>query len=227
MNKITWSIFIAATVGLMTLLVVLSNGAKIDVSKIDVLAIQSASVQNGNIADHVYGNVESKVTLIEYGDFQCTACASQFPVTNAIMKEYKDKIKLIFRNFPLTAIHPNAKISAAAAEAAGLQGKFWEMHDLLYKNQTSWDDLTGESRVDAMVKFAEELKIDTSKFKEDMGSSAILAKISYDQAIGTKVNLQGTPTFYLNGKLMSGDDWSDIDKFKAALDAELKATATE
>ncbi len=223
MNKITWSIFTAAVIGLMALLITMSNQAKIDVSKVDTKQTQVANLQNGNIAEHIFGKADSKVVLIEYGDFQCPACGTQFSVTKALVEEYKDQIKYIFRNFPLTSIHPNAKISAAAAESAGLQGKFWEMHDMLYKNQADWENLTGDARVEALVAYAKELKLDEGKFKNDISSKEILAKLNYDQALGTKDKIEGTPSFFLNGKLLSGDDWSDIDKFKEVVNKELTA----
>lgn len=227
MNKITWSIFTAAVIGLMALLVVMSNQSKIDVSKVDTKQTQVANLQNGNIAEHVFGKADSKVVLIEYGDFQCPACGTQFPTTKAIAEYYKDQIKVIFRNFPLTSIHPNAKISAAAAEAAGLQGKFWEMHDMLYQKQSDWENLTGDARVDALVGYAKALNLDESKFKTDISSKEVLAKLSYDQALGTKDKIEGTPSFFLNGKLLSGDDWSDLDKFKAVINKELTANNIE
>ncbi len=222
MNKITWSIFIAISVSLLALLVGLSSSSKIDVSKVDVTKIQSASIQNGQIGDHVYGNPNSKIILIEYGDFQCPACGTQYPITKALIEDYKDYIQLVFRNLPLTEIHPNAKLAAAAAEAAGLQNKFWEMHDKLYEKQSDWDSSVGNDRIDAMAKLAKSLNLDVEKFTKDMGTSAVLAKINYDQALTSKLEIKGTPTFYLNGKLLNGDTWSDLDKFKTQINNTLK-----
>ncbi len=98
---------------------------------------KTATNDNGNIADHEFGGADAKVTIIEYGDYQCPACGTAAPVMREVSHQYKDKgVSMIFRNFPLTTIHPNALAAASAAEAAGLQNKFWEMHDKLYATQS-------------------------------------------------------------------------------------------
>src|SRR5699024_4048070 len=98
-------------------------------------SIIAASDKNGHIADHVRGNPDAKVVLVEYGDYQCPGCAGIAPALNTIADRYSEDLAFVFRNFPLSSIHPNAKVAAATAEAAGLQGKFWEMHDKLYQEQ--------------------------------------------------------------------------------------------
>jgi protein-disulfide isomerase len=228
-NKIKWIVFAAITIGLLGSLVVISNGSKLNVDNIDANSIQVGNDQNGNIADHIYGNIDSKVTLIEYADYQCPGCAQEHPKLKAMLETYKDKIRFVFRNFPLTTIHANAKAAAGATEAAGLQGKYWEMHDKIYENQSAWSNLSSTERSGFFENYAKELGLDTNKFNTDISSKAVSSKINYDQALGTKIGVKSTPSFYLNGTSLNGDVndpnnksiWGDETKFKAAIDAEL------
>ena len=217
MNKITWSIFAVFAVGIFALLIFLSKQSEIDLSKINISQVQSASKQNGKIGDHIYGNKSSKVILIEYADYQCAGCATVSPIVKSAVEAYKDDIQFIFRNFPLTSIHPNAKLAAASSEAAGLQGKYWEMHNNIYSTQDSWASLTGDERVDFFVNLAKELKLDTTKIKSDLASSAVSEKIVYDQALANKAGVNQTPTLYLNGKMLENDTLNTVDSLKAAI----------
>lgn len=212
MSRLAWIIFIAVIVVIFGGLVIYSHNSNpsIDVSKIDTNNIIAASKQNGNIADHVYGNASSKVIFIEYGDFQCPSCGAAYPQIKTATEAYKDKVAFIFRNFPLTTIHPNARAAAGVAEAAGLQGKYWEMHNMLYQTQSDWERLTGDQRTNVYVGYASQLGLDTAKFKTDLGSNAVNDKISFDQAIGKKLNVDATPTFYLDGQKLSDTDSGQI-----------------
>lgn len=229
MNKIKWIIFAAVAIGVLSWLVVISNGSKIDVKNVDVNAIQSGNDQNGNIADHVYGKADSKVTLIEYADYQCPGCGSEHLKLKAILETYKDKIRFVFRNFPIPSLHANAKAAAGTAEAAGLQNKYWEMHDKIYENQSAWSNLSATERTTFFADYAKELGLDVNKFNTDIASQAISDKINYDKSLGDKAAVKGTPSFYLNGTSLNGDindpnnkpTWGDDIKFKAAIDAEL------
>ncbi len=229
MSKKGWIIFTVIVVGLLTALVIASHNATptIDVSKVDQNTIIAASAANGNIADHVYGNASSKVMLVEYGDLQCPACGSAHPNVRKITEQYKAQLAFVFRNFPLTTIHPNARAGAAAAEAAGLQGKYWDMNNYLYEHQNDWVDLTGTAVTDAFVSYAKNLGMDTTKFTAAMASDAVNQKISFDQALGNKLNVNSTPTFYLNGVQISSDVISDLqqnngDKLRALINADLQ-----
>jgi protein-disulfide isomerase len=115
MSKKAWIVFVVIVVVLLGGLVYLSSRNKIDVSNVDVTTIQPASAASGNIADHVFGNSDSKVKLVEYGDFQCPGCGSVYPTLKTLSEKYQGQIAFIFRNFPLTTIHPNARAAAAAA----------------------------------------------------------------------------------------------------------------
>ena len=225
MNKVAWIIFSVVVVGLLTGLVLWtrSSNPTVDVSNIDSNVILSAKAESGNIADHVEGNKDSKVILVEYGDFQCPSCGGDYPNVKTLMDEYGDRIALVFRNFPLTSIHPNARAAAAAAEAAGLQGKYWEMHDLLYGEQNSWSSLDASKRVDAFVAFANRLSLDSTKFKADLSNADVNTKIAFDISLGKAKSVSATPTFLLNGekldeKTAGGIVQGDLTAVKAQLD---------
>lgn len=223
MSKKTWIIFVVVVIGLLTTLVISSRNAKpqIDVSSINENSIQSASKINGNIADHVFGKADSKVLLVEYGDFQCPGCGTAHLRIKAITESYKDQLGFVFRNFPLTSIHPNAMAAAAAAEAAGLQGKYWEMYNNIYENQSEWENLAGSNRTDMFVSYAKTLGLDEAKLKTDIAGESINQKISFDEAIAKKINVNATPTFYLNGVNLTNDIWGSDAKLKTAIDNEL------
>ena len=212
MSKVTWIIFGAIIVLVLGGLVIYSRSTNpaLDVKTVDTNVFTTASDQNGQIADHVFGNKDAKVVLVEYGDFQCPSCGGAYAQVKAATEQYKDKVAFVFRNFPLTTIHPNARAAAAVAEAAGLQGKYWEMHDQLYEAQTDWQDLSPEKRTDVFTGYATSLGLDKEKFLTDLASKAVNSKISFDQALGNKVNVDSTPTFYLNGEKLSSTDSGEI-----------------
>ena len=219
----------------------MSLSSKIDVSNINLNEVQSATEQNGQIGDHVYGNKNAKVVLVEYGDFQCPGCASAAPTLKAIKEKYGENLAFIFRHKPLVGTNPNALSAAATAEAAGLQGKFWEMHDKLFENQQSWGQLTGQQRTDYFVGLAESLALDVNKFKVDIEDPNIRKKIDFDSNLANKAGITGTPALFLNGesvdkkkfvgdKLVDNNDpngryvWSDVTAFEnLILLPELKA----
>ncbi len=199
MTKKTWIIFVVVCAALLSSLIWLSRSGQVNVDNVDLQAIQPANEDNGQIAEHVFGKADAKVTIIEYGDFQCPGCKSAAPVLKAAADKYPNDVKLVFRNFPLPG-HGNARAAAAAAEAAGLQGKYWEMHLNLYNLQNDWANLSGQTRLDTFASYAEGLGLDRDKFLEDMSSKAISAKINYDKALGTKAKVTGTPAVFVNGK---------------------------
>ena len=200
MTKKTWIIFIVVCAALLGGLIWLSRNSQVNVDTIDILAIQPAGDQNGNIADHVYGNKDAKVRIIEYGDFQCPGCASAAPTLKVVADKYPDDVAIVFRNFPLPG-HGNARAAAAAAEAAGMQGKYWEMHANLYNAQNDWANLSGQTRLDTFAGYAEGLGLNREKFLEDMTSRDISAKINFDKALGTKAKVTGTPAIFVNGEV--------------------------
>jgi len=212
MSKKAWIIFAVVCVGLLGALVYVSSKDKIDVSSVDEQKIQPAATVSGSIADHVYGNAKSKVTLIEYGDFQCPACGNAHSIVKSVVEQNKDTIAFVFRNFPITTIHPNARAASAAAEAAGLQGKYWEMHDRIYENQDDWSTDSIADRTTTFTDYAKTLGLDTSRFATDLAGDKVNQKISFDQALAGKINVSATPSFYLNGKPVDSSIWSDAAK---------------
>lgn len=200
MTRNGWIIFSVLCLGVLGGLIYLSQQGKTDVSNIDVTKVQTAASDNGNIGDHTYGNMQSKVILIEYGDYQCPGCGSSYPIIKQVVDKYKDKLGFIFRNFPLTTIHPNALAASSAAEAAGLQGKYWEMHDELYSNQDAWKNLSGQERTDYFKRLATSLGVKADTWLTDLDGSAVQKKIDFDRELGKKANVSGTPAFFINGK---------------------------
>lgn len=223
MSKKTWIIFAVVCATMFGGLVYMSNQDKVDASEIDVNSIQPASAQSGNIADHMFGKVDSKVVLIAYEDLQCPGCGSTYPYIKEVTEKYKDQITYVVRNFPIPSLHPNAKAAAAAAEAAGLQGKYWEMYAKLFENQSSWQNLASNERTDFFAEYAGDLGLDKDTFKTDMTSTAVNQKINFDQAISKKININSTPTLYLNGKELALDTWSSVEKLDQLIVDAMKA----
>ncbi len=229
MSKTAWIIFAVLCVGLIGGLVYMNTQNRVDVSDVNITEIQPASEQSGDIADHVYGNPEAAVTIIEYGDFQCPGCGDAFPVLQQVKNTYEDDIAFVYRNFPLSTIHPNARAAAAAAEAAGLQDAYWEMHDQLFANQDAWSSLGGSERTDVFAGYAEGLGLDRDQFLSNIESPEIAAKINFDAELGKKAGVTGTPGIFVNGEKVdqyyAGDElvsqntegaslvWSNYDAF--------------
>lgn len=204
MSRTAWIVFIVLCIGVLGGLILISRNDKINVESIDFFAIQEATADNGDIAEHVLGDPDAPVRIIEYGDYQCPGCSAAAPNLKSITDEYKDKgVALIFRNIPLTTIHPNALAAASAAEAAGLQGKFWEMHEQLYNAQSAWENLSDEQRTNTFVDYATSLGLDIEQFKQDMVSDVVTKKINFDTALAKKVGITGTPAIYVNGEMVS------------------------
>jgi protein-disulfide isomerase len=157
----------------------------------------NSSVQ-GTVSNHVQGTGTTGVTLVEYGDFQCPACGQYYPLLKQVQQKYGDKIVFQFRNFPLVQIHQNAMAASRAAEAAGKQGKYWEMHDALYEQQSSWTSSSSPTAI--FEAYAAQLGLNAAQFKTDMESDAVLGTINADIKAGQAYKITGTPTFILDGK---------------------------
>lgn len=169
--------------------------------------------------DHAKNGTDKKVTLIEYGDFQCPSCGAYFPVVQQLGEKYKDQVNIIFRHFPIISIHPNAFAASRAAEAASNQGKFWEMHDKLYQTQSAWGQLTSNQQA-LFESYASELGLDMPRFKQDFASQAVADRINRDVSSAKQFNVTGTPTFILNGEKI--DNPADLAAFEKLLDEAIK-----
>jgi protein-disulfide isomerase len=224
MSTRAWIIFVAICVAAFAGRVVISGRDKVDVSNIDASALQPAAANNGMIADHVYGNKDAKVVLIMYGDFQCPGCGNVHPFVKNLSEKYKDQMAFVFRNFPLTNLHPNARAAAAAAEAAGKLGKYWEMNNTLYENQSPWSEASAGQRGSLFAGYAAQIGLDKSKFTSVLTkqSASINKKINFDMALGRKLNVTGTPTFYLDGKKLDENQYNGQDGLEKTLLAEFK-----
>lgn len=198
------------------------------------LARNSSDTPNGNgslltntlsSSDWVRGNSASPVTLIEYGDFQCPACAQYHPLVKRLREEFGIKVAFGFRHFPLSQVHPNTKVAARAAEAAGVQGKFWEMHDLLFEHQTDW--ALKPSPKSTFVSYASELGLTIDQFEADMDRDDLDDKINTHYQTGIASGVNSTPTFFLNGvKLDNPTSYDDFQRMLAQAVEAVDTTAT-
>ncbi len=149
-------------------------------------------------SDHIQGPANAPVELVEYGDYQCPHCGRAYPIVKRIQQNMKGSLRFAFRNFPLTQQHPDALNAAKAAEAAGLQGRFWQMHDMLFENQEYLD-------YESLLQYAVELRIDSNRFARDFRSQKVETKILEDFESGVRSGVNGTPTFFINGVRYDGD----------------------
>ena len=147
--------------------------------------------------DHVKGEPEAILELVEYGDYQCPYCGRAYVVIRNIRRELGKKLRFVFRNFPLAKIHPQARPTAIAAEAAALQGKFWEMHDIIFEHQ---DILSAGN----MVLFAKNIGLDIAQFENDIQLKALFDRVEQDFESGIRSGVNRTPSFYINGKKYEG-----------------------
>ena len=175
------------------------------------LLVRSESTQDGP--------ADAKVTLVEFGDFQCPACKAIAPTIERIRTDYKGKILLVFRHFPLPS-HRNSKRAAQAAEAAGEQGKFWEMYAKIYENQDSWS--TVSDPVSTFVDYAKVLGLDAAKFEQEVRDNKFSDKINSDLNDGQSLGVNSTPTLYLNGEKLKG--LPTYEQFKSRIDSLLEGS---
>ena len=158
----------------------------------------SLLIQEVNEKDQLQGNPDAAIELVEYGDYQCPHCGRAYPIIKKIQKALGNNIKFVFRNFPLSNMHPDAASAAAAAEAAGVQGKFWEMHDTIFEHQNKLSE-------DDLYLYAEKLGLNVEQFQNDMLSEKIISKIEDDFESGMRSGVNGTPSFFVNGEKYSND----------------------
>lgn len=160
--------------------------------------------------DHIEGAADAAVTLVEYGDYECSYCGMAYPIVKALQSALGDRLRFVFRNFPLTDIHPHAEHAAEAAEAAGAQKKFWEMHDALYEHQKS----LGDTKIKEL---ADSLKLDGTTLLEQVHRQVFADRIEEDFESSVVSGVNGTPTFFINGHRFNGS-WSDPEEFREALE---------
>jgi protein-disulfide isomerase len=164
--------------------------------------------------DHIQGKSTARIELVEYGDYQCPYCGRAYPILKNIQRSLGDDLKFVFRNFPLSEMHPHAFNAALAAEAAALQGKFWEMHDIIFEHQQHLDDKS-------LLGYAKTVGLDLERFKKDIQTEALQNKVEQDFETGVRSGVNGTPSFFINGKKYNGD-W-ELEPFEAFLRSQLAA----
>ena len=159
--------------------------------------------------DHIQGPADATVTLVQYGDYECPYCGAAYPIIKQVQARMGARLRFVFRNFPITTSHPHAEMAAEAAEAAGAQGMFWQMHDLLYENQRHLLDQD-------LRAYAEELGLDLELFDKELAEHVHAARVHEDFLSGVRSGVNGTPTFYINGT--RHDDSYDVEPLLVALE---------
>ena len=198
-------IVVVALLGLATFAVIDGNNKAVKFEDYDFYSVIEANDDNGNIGDHVKGDANAPVLIFEYADYQCPGCASINPKVNKIIEQLDGKLAVVYRSF-LLSYHQNGTAAASAAEAAGLQG-YWKAYaDKLFAEQSEWEYASTSERTELFDKYFTEVTEgngDMDKFNEDMASEAVSKKISFDMGIGKRVDVAGTPAFYIDGQLIS------------------------
>jgi protein-disulfide isomerase len=173
------------------------------------MMFRSAQPQSPTTPTPAGGSVATSkglVTIDEYGDYQCPPCGALHPIIKTLKGEYGDRIQFAFHHFPLTQLHSHALEASSAAAAAGLQGKFWEMHNLLYEKQSEWSEV-GDFRPIAL-EFARKIGLDLPRFTRDIDGIQVVTIISEDMQRGALLGVSGTPTVFINGQLIHSDNFS-------------------
>ena len=159
--------------------------------------------------DHIQGAAEAPATLLEYGDYECPFCGAAYPIVKEVQSRLGDRLRFVFRNFPITTSHPHAELAAEAAEAADAQRKFWEMHDLLYESQQHLEAAD-------LHRYAEQLGLDVGRFDNEVARHVHAERVREDFMSGVRSGVNGTPTFYVNGVRHDGD--YELESLLATLD---------
>lgn len=159
--------------------------------------------------DHRMGSEDAPLTLVEYGDYECSSCRKAHPIVKSVQNQLGDQLQFVFRNFPLKKAHPHAMHAAQVAEAAAEQGKFWEMHDMLYEHQDSLEDKD-------LLGYADEIGLDVERVQRALEEQEFANRVRDDFRSGVKSGVNGTPTFFINGQRYDGN-WSNPDDLVQAL----------
>jgi protein-disulfide isomerase len=165
-------------------------------------------------ADHVQGPANAEITLVEYGDYECPHCGRAHPIVKRVQKHFGKRLRFVFRNFPLAEMHPHAEGAAEAAEFCGSQGKFWEMHDLLFENQ---ERLSGP----LYLELAQKIEVAPAALRASLEKREFLTRVKADFTGGVRSGVNGTPTFFING--LRHDGAFDYEDLVEALDAAAAA----
>jgi protein-disulfide isomerase len=203
---------------IVTVVALVTFGGGLMLYRANVLPEATGAKDSGASAVHMRGDAKAPITLEEFGDFECPPCAIMSPAIHQLEKDYGAKLRVIFRHFPL-AMHKHGRAAAIASEAAHLQGKFWEMHDLLYKEQAAWS-----KALDVLALFntyAGTLGLDVERFKKDMQSPETGARVTADHEHGVSRGVHSTPTIFINNTVLPSTS-TNPNAVRAAIDAALK-----
>lgn len=195
---------VVAFLAIATYFIVDGNNKATDFGEYNFYSVIEPTKDNGNIGDHVKGNADAPVLIFEYADYQCPGCASINPRVNKAIEELDGKLGVVYRSF-LLSYHQNGTAAASAAEAAGLQGYWKPYADKLFEEQAEWEYASASERTALFDKYFEEVtdgKGDMDKFNKDLASEAVSKKISFDMGIGKRIDVGGTPAFYIDGQLI-------------------------
>ncbi len=174
------------------------------------------------LTDHARGPADAPVTIIEYSDFQCPACEAYYPLIERLIAEASTTVRYVYRHYPLYPMpHKNAMIAAQATEAADLQGKFWDMYRLVFENQKSWENASNAAAL--FEEYAQRIGLNVATYKNDVNSDRVKARVQKDRDEGTALGIRGTPTFFINGKVITNPN--GYEAFKALVQATAQAAA--
>lgn len=203
---------VVAILGVATYAVIDGNNKATNFDEYDFYSVIEPSEANGNIGDHVKGDPNAPVLIFEYADYQCPGCASINPRVNKVIEQLDGKLAVVYRSF-LLSYHQNGTAAASAAEAAGLQGYWREYADKLFSEQSEWEYANASERTELFNKYFEEVsggKGDLEKFSKDIASEAVSKKISFDGGVGKRVDVQGTPAFYVDGQWINWGEAGNV-----------------
>jgi protein-disulfide isomerase len=217
MSKQFWAIIVAVIVVFIGIFAITGNKS----------STSGGKSSSGTLTQHVEGVGQDHITLVEYGDYQCPYCAEYYPFIKQAETEFNQQITFQFRNFPLTSLHPNAFAAARAAEAAGLQNKFWQMHDALYdqsdlyyqENEKISNWVGASDPTTFFNQYAQQLGLNVNQFKTDYASTKVNDLVNADMSEGNKLGITGTPTFYIDGK--QTQIGQSLGSFETAIKAEI------
>lgn len=214
-NNINWTLWLSAAALIIfsiSLIIVINSGSN-----------SYKKIPNQiEATDWTKGNKEAKVTLIEYSDFQCPACGAFYPIVESLVAEFDSHILFAYRHYPLKTVHENAVIGAQAAESAGKQGKFWEMHDKLFANQDQWSSKSSTEAKQNFADYAKEIGLDVEKFKQDLESNEVADIVEGSYKTATDAGLNSTPTFFLNGEQIRNP--KNLEDFRTVIREALEKT---
>lgn len=169
-------------------------------------------------ASQVAGEATASANLVEFSDFQCPACGSVFPILRRVKQEFGENMQFVYRHYPLPQ-HKNAKKAAEASEAAGAQGRFWEYHDLLFINQSEWENLSNPDALNKFIDYADSLGLDIERFRSELEGGVYALKVQEDLSAGSRLGVNSTPTIYINGKKVS---LRSYDQLRAEIESVLE-----